>query len=340
MKDPVLNKISDEKLQQYVIAFYKTNAVYDEIPAQEGINLFQQIFQNSRYLIAEPELVKLTIDPGQLIEIYHYVDQQIMDKFGNPNEMTDSVFDTISEEIIKLMVIECFSESLRLNIVKALYELLSRAENNSDSKLMADCAANLFILRKKTFSEVWSSMVICDAIVRRSMESLYAIPDVFEKYMLITEDSASTATAKSETAESETPENTARNIWISGLDSIMNGSLVFDVCQSPELEYAAKIMEKFSPDSEKNSDADNPAEPFAQCLADDVIPFMLKQITLAKIKKIQSVTELYLNDIETTAFHRQFLTLLKTELQSDNPEIGTVQILWNACVAKIRVDNL
>jgi len=333
MNNPIPDKVTDKHLQQNVMAFYRKNDIYNEIPVQEGIRLFQDIFQNSQYLITEPELSKVSVDPDNLIEIYRRVDQQVMHKFGNPDEIPVTLFDEISEEITKGMTAECFCDSLRISIVQALHEILVRAENTSDAKLMADCAANLFVLRKETFSEIWPSMVICDSIVKRCIDNLYTIPDIFEKHMLVTEESVSPA--MNEPGKSQSLEEIPEVAWISGLDSILNGSLVFDICQPSELEITAELMEKFDPVSLNNDDSDVPIDAFTKCLDDDIIPFMLKQITPMRIKTIQSITDLYLQDNEITEINGQFLFLLKAELTGDNPELGAVQVLWNACVAEI-----
>jgi len=176
-------------------------------------------------------------------------------------------------------------------------------------------------------------MVICDSIVKRCIDNLYTIPDIFEKHMLVTEESVSPA--MNEPGKSQSLEEIPEVAWISGLDSILNGSLVFDICQPSELEITAELMEKFDPVSLNNDDSDVPIDAFTKCLDDDIIPFMLKQITPMRIKTIQSITDLYLQDNEITEINGQFLFLLKAELTGDNPELGAVQVLWNACVAEI-----
>lgn len=343
---PNARNLNKDIFLQHIGAYYLNDVDSDTLSQIEITSKFEEMVSGTGYLIDEPEMQDVIVNPENAVQIYQEADKCITAKYGNPETLSEEEFDHVSAELIMKMGNLALEQGTKSDIQLGLLDVMARGLRSKNKKLVADASLNLFILREDSFKEEWSALPVVCGVIDRSLETLDNFSDALSSIVSISdgesEELNTDAMDKLEELISSSPglknyiDNEFQEPWLLGLEAIADGDLEFEISNDEELAFTGEVMKMFPPEIvnfiaiEEQSDL---MDRFVEYLDDTIIPHFERSATPDRIDVIRKKAQEHIKELDEEDQYHRFFQILITEMDSSQPESAAAYILWNASLA-------
>jgi hypothetical protein len=227
----------------------------------DGVEQLMMTLLASEDLIEEPEFDEIFIDPMRCVDTFIEVGQELGIEPEALGQLPEEELEDTQMNLLEMTTERVLTDELRQDILDALSVLRQRLKRAGEREKAAQAATLQSFLGQGESDELWPTIGLVQAIVRRSMaagfELFEASMEVMEAGDLdegetprtLTEKLAQSSVAqKANTLLQKVPglsgflEKQADSIWQEGIDAIFEGDLYLGVFTSEEIEAGLVIL--------------------------------------------------------------------------------------------------